>query len=100
MRTIIAVFIMGFILSGCDKGQESTESTESTGSMEKTPAQKMESSSSTMIVDHTKDEKEFILKRELWGVEAMIEDYKQHGYDTADYEKRKAELEKELNNLM
>lgn len=29
----------------------------------------------------------------------MIEDYKQHGYDTSDLERRKAELEQELNAL-
>ena len=97
MRTIIAVFVMCFILSGCDKGQDTS------GSMEKAPSQssqKSMSSGSNMAIDHSADEKEFNLKRSLWGVEAMIEDYKANGYDTADLEKQKADLEKELKAMM
>ena len=70
--------------------------------MEEAPAQAMQDSDSSgmKVIDQTQAEKEFKIKRELWGVEDMIEDYKQHDYPTADLEKRKAELEQELNALM
>lgn len=99
MRIIITAFIMCFIVSACGKGKEPEGKV--SGAMEEAPAQVMQDSDSSgmKVVDHTKDEKEFKIKRELWGVEDMIEDYKQHGYPTADLEKRKAELEQELDAL-
>lgn len=98
MRTIIAVCAMGFILSACDKGQEPAG--QPAGSMEEAPAPQMKASYDNVTVDHTKDEMEFNLKRSLWGVESMLEDYKQKGLDTAELEQQKAELEKELSTLM
>ena len=98
MRTIIFACAIGFILSACGKGQEPAK--QSGEAMEKAPAQEMEPSVNMMAIDHTRDEKEFVLKRSLWGVEAMIEDYKKNGYDTTDLENQKAELENKLNALM
>ena len=97
MRIIIAIAVTFFVLSACGKGNGSGDQTG--GSMDEAPAQSAASSAGMTVVDHTKDEQEFKIKRELWGVESMIEDYKQHGYDTSSLEQRKAELEQELNAL-
>jgi len=50
-------------------------------------------------VDHTQDEAEFELKKQLAGVESLIEDYKEAGHDTAELENKKQELEKKLRSM-
>jgi hypothetical protein len=50
-------------------------------------------------IDHSRDEKEFELRRSLGGVERMISTYEASGYDTAELKARKAELEQSLSRL-
>lgn len=53
-----------------------------------------------MIVDHSRDEKEFELRRSINGVKAMIETAKEEGQDVSEQESRLAELEKQLQELL
>src|SRR5690554_686657 len=50
------------------------------------------------IVDHSRDEKEFEIRRAISGVESMIKNYKEQGMDTADLEKQLNDLKQELRN--
>lgn len=52
------------------------------------------------VIDQTQNEKEFKLRRSLWGVQTLIDDYKKHGYDTSRLETRKAELQQQLQDLL
>lgn len=52
------------------------------------------------VIDHARDEVEFGIRRSLGGVEAMLEDAKANGWDTAELEQQKARLEKELQELL
>jgi len=53
-----------------------------------------------MIVDHTRDEKEFELRRSISGVQSMIDNAKQAGQNTAELEARLGELQKQLKDLL
>ena len=53
-----------------------------------------------MIVDHSRDEKEFELRRSINGVKAMIESAKEEGQDISELKSRLAELEKQLQDLL
>lgn len=53
-----------------------------------------------MIVDHSRDEKEFELRRSINGVKSMIETAKEEGQDVSEQESRLAELEKQLQELL
>ncbi len=52
------------------------------------------------VIDHSQDEKEFELRKSLYGVESLIEHYEKEGYDTAELEEQKAQLEAELDALL
>lgn len=51
------------------------------------------------VIDHSDDEREFEIRKALNGVEAMLEDARANGWDTAELEQRKAELEQQLEQL-
>ena len=51
-------------------------------------------------IDHTRDVKEFELRRSLGGVERMISTYEEAGHDTTELKARKAKLEQELGKLL
>lgn len=51
------------------------------------------------VIDHSDDEREFEIRKALNGVEAMLEDARANGWDTAELEQRKAELEQQLAQL-
>jgi hypothetical protein len=52
-----------------------------------------------VVIDHSKDEQEFRIKKSLAGVESLIEDVKAAGGDVSDLEAQKADLEKQLESL-
>jgi hypothetical protein len=54
----------------------------------------------SMFVDHTRDIKEFQLRRELSGVESLIENNKQQKLDTSELEARRDELVKQIKDLL
>lgn len=49
-----------------------------------------------VVVDHSKDVKEFELRRSIAGKESLIEHYKENGWDTAELEKELQELQNKL----
>lgn len=51
------------------------------------------------VIDHSKDEREFEIRKTLNGVEAMLEDARANGWDTAELEQQKTELEQQLAQL-
>jgi len=87
------------LLSACgdDGDTAKTGMTEKAESMAETAQTEMQEG--MKVVDHTMDEMEFELKRSINGLERMIEQYKEEGFDYSDLEKKKKELEKELKNL-
>ena len=92
---ISTIITAGFLLGACssDKGDESQTGSEvAPASTESTSA----SGFAAGVIDHSRDEQELILRQALYGVEDMLEHYRTEGYDTAELEQRKAELEKEL----
>jgi hypothetical protein len=54
----------------------------------------------SMFVDHTRDIKEFQLRRSLFGVESLIENNKQQGVDTKELESQKDDLVKQIKDLI
>lgn len=99
---LFLVLMASLLLSACgDDGD--TSKTEQAGMAEKAESMaesaKSEMQEGMKVVDHTMDEMEFELKRSINGLERMIEQYKEEGYDYSDLEKQKKELEKELDNL-
>ena len=52
------------------------------------------------VIDQTRNAKEFRIRRSLWGVQSLIDDYQKHGYDTSRLEARKNKLEQQLKNLL
>ncbi len=113
MRILITSILFCFLLSACDKGEEEAmapeKSMDKAGGMADTGGMADESGAmasangktvdGTFYPDHEKDAKEFEIRSSLAGVKRMIESYKKEGYDTAELEKRKAELEKKLSKV-
>lgn len=86
------------LISACgDDGDTSKMEGTKAESMAETAKSEMQES--MKVVDHTMDEMEFKLKRSINGLERMIEQYKEEGFDFSEMEKKKKELEKELENL-
>lgn len=54
----------------------------------------------TGTIDHTRDAKEFELRRSLWGVDTMIEDYEKNGHETAELRAQRSKLIGELKALL
>ena len=52
-----------------------------------------------VVVDHSKDVKEFELRKSIAGKESLIEHYKENGWDTAELEKELADLKDKLESL-
>jgi hypothetical protein len=98
-----------FLLSACGKGEEEAMApSKSSGMAGGDKGGMMEESGmmahgktvdGTFYPDHEMDSKEFQVRSSLAGVKRMIKDYEENGYDTSDLEKRKAQLEKELDKL-
>lgn len=59
-----------------------------------------ESDFASGVIDHARDEKEFELRRSIWGVESLIEHYRNEGYDTSELEAQKAALAGKLKALL
>jgi PBP1b-binding outer membrane lipoprotein LpoB len=53
----------------------------------------------TGTIDHSRDVVEFELRRALGGVERMLTHFRAEGYDTAELESLKAELEQKLGGF-
>ena len=88
------------LLAACGDDGDTSKSggmSEKAQSMQETARAEMKEG--MRVVDHTMDEIEFELKRSINGLERMIEHYKKEGFDYSELEKKKKELEKELENL-
>ncbi len=52
------------------------------------------------VIDHSRDEQEFELRRAIGGLERIIESYKEQQFDSSAEEAEKARLEKQLDELL
>jgi len=103
MRNILLIIgFIGFGLAGCSSDTDSS----APAATAKAPAASAPASmpaASEMgggVIDHSRDEKEFALRRSLSGVGRMIDQYKKDGHDAAALEAQKAELEASLSALL
>lgn len=95
---LIAILLFG--LGACSK-EESQESAmaPAPAASSPAPAGSMAKAESGKTIDHTRDLKEFRIRKSLAGVEALIEDYKAAGRSTDDLEAQRDELQKKLAAL-
>ena len=114
MKKVLFVLCMGALITACggddqDKSQGKVQENVKAG----TSAPKINSSAppvtnatvakevgGSMFVDHTRDLKEFELRRSLFGVESLIEINKQQKLDTKELESQRAELVKQIKDLI
>jgi hypothetical protein len=114
MKKVLFVLCMGALITACggddqDKSQGKVQENVKAG----TSAPKIKSSAppvtnatvakevdGSMFVDHTRDLKEFELRRSLFGVESLIEINKQQKLDTKELESQRAELVKQIKDLI
>ena|SRR5918996_971690 len=95
-KQLVLSLVCGTLVLGCGEGEPTAP--QSTPATEPEPASAGKTPEGTMI-DHTQDEKEFMLKRSLAGVEDLITDLKAKGQDVSELEVRKEKLETELKAL-
>jgi hypothetical protein len=121
MKKLLLILCMGTFLTACggddqdksqgkvqEKAQDATARVEATA-----PAPAVKSSAppvtnatvakevdGSMFVDHTRDIKEFQLRRSLFGVESLIENNKQKGIDTKELESQRDDLVKQIKDLI
>src|SRR5690606_9798790 len=107
-KLLIVVGLSDLVLAACDEDRTPQPAEKTAGApAASAPAQKTAPAapasrklpSGEGVIDHSRDEQEFELRRSLAGTERMIEQYRKDGYDTAELEARKAELEKQLQEL-
>lgn len=113
MRNLFVMVCIIIFAAGCgDEGNESQSTpatSATTGSSSSTPADQItippgpavsKMIDGISIVDHSRDEKEFELRRSIGGIKSIIANYREQGLDTADLEARLAELQKQLKDLI
>ena len=114
MRNLFLIMSVFIFLAGC--GEDDKKSSQSASAPTKPAATSAQPSSPApakgsstgvfkmvdgiMIVDHTRDEKEFKLRRTIGGIKNMISSYKEQGLDTKELEEKLAEKEKKLKKLV
>ena len=114
MKKLLFVLCMGALLVACggddqDKSQGKAQDKTKTEAV----APKIKSSAppvtnatvakevdGSMFLDHTRDLKEFELRRSLFGVESLIEINKQQKLDTKELESQKTDLVKQIKELI
>ena len=122
MKKIMISVLLGvfaWTLAACSGEQADSSSAPAASSSSSAPApsasapaemaeEAMESASETMdsasreygqAIDHAADEMEFQIKRSLAGVESLLSDYAENGFDTGDLEAQKADLEAKLAKM-
>lgn len=117
MKKLLFVLCLGVFIAACgsddqDKAQGKAQEKAQEKAME-APAPTAKSSAppvtnatvakevdGSMFVDHTRDIREFQLRRELSGVETLIESNKQQKLDTKELESRRDELVKQIKDLL
>ncbi|MEX2517343.1 MAG: hypothetical protein WD572_10640 [Gammaproteobacteria bacterium] len=98
MYTWPLLFVSALVLAGCGSDEGDTQAPAAPQPEETfDESRPMIEQYEVKMIDHSRDEKEFELRKTLNGVESMLED----GIgDEAALKKQKAELEKELKALM
>lgn len=106
-KYVIVAGIAALLGAGCsgDKGAPAPATGEQATAGAAAPAMEAappvaESALGSGVIDHTRDAKEFELRRSLWGVESMIELYQQNGHDTADLQAQRSKLIADLKALL
>jgi len=106
---ILALVAGLFTLGGCggdDGGAPDTApapAPEQAMAPDAAPAPEPQAASSVepgRIIDHTRDEAEFRIRKALNGVEAMLEDARAEGWDTAELQEQQQALQRELEDLL
>lgn len=113
MRYLFIMMCIAVFITGCGDDENKSRSKSTSAMTTTSPADSSSDQSSIplgpgvskmingiSIVDHSRDEKEFELRRSIGGIESMIKGYKEQGLDTAELEKQLAELRKQLMNLI
>ena len=111
MRNLFIIMCVAAFLAACGDDEGKPKSTADSGAKsaqaapESAPAVPVSPGVSKTIdgisiVDHTRDEKEFEIRRSIGGVESMIKSYKEQGQDTAELEAKLEGLKKELQALV
>jgi hypothetical protein len=105
-KYLIAVSLGAMAAAGCsqDKGAPAApgggaDTGAASAAAEQAPPM-AESVLRTGVIDHSRDVKEFELRRSLWGVEDLIAQYKQNGHDTRELEAQRAKLIADLKALL
>ncbi|MEX0951988.1 MAG: hypothetical protein WDZ86_06865 [Gammaproteobacteria bacterium] len=100
MYTWPLLFVSALVLAGCGSDEGDTQAPAPAAPQPEEAfdeSRPMIEQYEVKMIDHSRDEKEFELRKTLNGVESMLED----GIgDEAALKKQKAELEKELKALM
>jgi len=103
-QTLLAVLAaLSVAACGNDHASSQKASTKSTAAAQSAALEAppmRESKLASGVIDHTRDAKEFELRRSLWGVESRIEMYKASGYDTAELQAERTKLITELRALL
>jgi hypothetical protein len=102
-KLLIIIAFSGMALAACSGGDSGSGAPATAPAAAAAPAPAAMPSAAEFasgVIDHSRDEKEFELRRTLGGVDRMIEQYKADGYDTTDLQSQKAELEASLSQLL
>ena len=109
MKKLLFVLCMGAFLAACggdDQDKKEKAKTEAVAPKIKSSAPAVTNATvakevdGSMFLDHTRDLKEFELRRSLFGVESLIEIHKQQKLDTKELEAQKADLVKQIKDLI
>ncbi len=98
---LVLMGLLSLALASCG-GDKSEEKVTKEAMPAATPAPMAKAAGNEVsgVIDHSRDEIEFRLRRSLAGVERMIEQYTADGYATAELEKSKAQISSELEKFM
>lgn len=102
-KYLLAVGFTALIGAGCsgDKGAPAPAAGAGAAAAASEAAPPMaESVLRTGTIDHTRDAKEFELRRSLWGVDDLIAQYEQNGHDTAELKARRSQIIADLKALL
>lgn len=102
-KYLLAVGFAALVGAGCsgDKGAPAPAAGAGAGAAATEEAPPMaESVLRTGTIDHTRDAKEFELRRSLWGAEDLIAQYEQAGHDTAELKALRSKLIADLKALL
>lgn len=114
MRNLLIMMFFLVFVTGCGEGDKQTSKSAPAASKPAASTAKSSAGSSSkeitpgvsrmvdgiLIVDHTRDEKEFELRHTIGGIKRMIKSYTEQGMDTNNLKAELADMKKKLKELI